>query len=214
MRSYAQFCGVAKALDVIGDRWTLLIVRELLIRGSARYTDLKAGLPGVASNLLAERLRELQVNGLVVRVPAVPPVATPLFSLTERGRELQLVLAAVGRWGAALLGDSAADNFQSHWLALPLTLELHDRFPEQPPITVEIRTGEEPLTLQVNGGVVTAVPGSAAHPDAMISGAPPLVVALLLGGRPLHGLTHAGLDYTGDPAILDRIRPVRESAAA
>ena len=76
MRSYGQYCSIAKALDVVGDRWTLLIVRELLIRGACRYTDLKDGLPGIATNLLADRLRELESAGLIRREEAPPPVAT------------------------------------------------------------------------------------------------------------------------------------------
>src|ERR1041384_6890848 len=100
MRSYGQYCSVARALDVIGDRWTLLIVRELLIRGPSRYTDLQYGLPGVATNLLAARLRELEVEGIVTKELAPPPVATTLFRLTPRGEALESVLVALGKWGA------------------------------------------------------------------------------------------------------------------
>src|SRR5690349_25102414 len=85
MRSYGQYCSVAKALDVVGDRWTLLIVRELLLQGPCRYTDLRNGLPGIATNLLADRLNELEGAGLVRREEAAPPVATTLFRLTEAG---------------------------------------------------------------------------------------------------------------------------------
>src|ERR1700761_9754991 len=92
MRSYGQYCSIAKALDVVGDRWTLLIVRELLIRGACRYTDLKNGLPGIATNLLADRLRELEAAGLISREEAPPPVATTLFKLTPRGEEMRPVL--------------------------------------------------------------------------------------------------------------------------
>ena len=86
MRSYRQYCALAKALDVLGDRWTLLIVRELMLGGPSRYTDLRNGLPGIATNLLSERLRELEAAGVVAREEAPPPVATTLFSLTPRGR--------------------------------------------------------------------------------------------------------------------------------
>src|SRR3954449_5530110 len=99
MRSYGEYCAAAKSLDVVGDRWTLLIVRELLARGACRYTDLRAGLPGIATNLLADRLRELESAGIVEREDAPPPVATTLFSLTERGRALQPVISALGCWG-------------------------------------------------------------------------------------------------------------------
>ena len=99
MRSYGQYCSVAKALDMIGDRWALLIVRELLLQGPCRYTDLKNGLPGIATNLLSDRLRELETAGLVRREEAAPPVATALFHLTEAGAELEPVLHALGGWG-------------------------------------------------------------------------------------------------------------------
>ena len=100
MRTYRQYCSIAKALDVVGDRWTLLIIRELLVRGPARYTDIREGVPGIATNLLADRLRELIREGLVSRRDAPQPVAATVFELTERRRELEPVLLALGRWGA------------------------------------------------------------------------------------------------------------------
>src|SRR5712692_9066748 len=106
MRSYGQFCGLAKSLDVIGDRWTLLVVRELLIRGPSRYTDLRDGLPGIATNLLAERLRDLEEAGIVVRDDAPPPIAATLYRVTPRGEALQPVLRELGRWSAALVGEA------------------------------------------------------------------------------------------------------------
>ena len=99
MRSYGQYCALAKALDVIGDRWTLLIVRELLLRDVCRYTDLRNGLPGIATNLLAERLKELESAGVVSREDAPPPIATTVFRLTNRGQELERVIYALGAWG-------------------------------------------------------------------------------------------------------------------
>ena len=96
MRSYHHYCSVARGLDVVGDRWTLLIVRELLLQGSCRFTDLKNGLPGIATNLLSTRLKELESAGLITREDAPPPVATVLYGLSESGRELEPVLKALG----------------------------------------------------------------------------------------------------------------------
>ena len=128
MRSYGQYCSVAKALDVIGDRWTLLIVRELLLQGPCRYTDLKNGLPGIATNLLADRLHELETQGLVRREEAAPPVATTLFHLTEAGAELEPVLDALGGWGIRYMAQPGdGDEFRSHWFAFPVSLFLHDQ---------------------------------------------------------------------------------------
>src|ERR1700734_3222557 len=101
MRSYGQFCSIAKALDVVGDRWSLLIIRELSIRDGLRYTDLKDGLPGIATNLLADRIRELEAAGLIRREEAPPPVATTLFHLTQAGRELRPSLDAVSELRSA-----------------------------------------------------------------------------------------------------------------
>src|SRR5919204_6463903 len=127
MRTYQQYCAVAKALDVVGDRWTLLIVRELLLRGPSRYTDLQYGLPGIATNLLVERLRELEDAGVVRRFDAPPPVATPLYELTGRGRDLLPVLDALGHWGAELMTRPTGDEvFRSHWLAYPVAHLLTD----------------------------------------------------------------------------------------
>src|SRR5947209_6710798 len=118
MRSYNEYCAIAKSLEVIGDRWTLLIIRELAMRGSCRYTDLRNGLPGIATNLLADRLRELEQAGVVAREDAPPPIATTLFSLTERGEQLRPVLDDLMRWGLPLMTERKPDDaVRSHWLA-------------------------------------------------------------------------------------------------
>ena len=141
MRSYGQYCSVAKALDVVGDRWTLLIVRELLLQGPCRYTDLKNGLPGIATNLLSDRLRELETAGLVRREEAAPPVATTLFYLTDAGAELEPVLDALGGWGIRYMAQpDDGDEFRSHWFAFPVSLFLHDSDPDGPATSIELRT--------------------------------------------------------------------------
>ena len=208
MRSYGQYCALAKALDVIGDRWTLLIVRELLIRGSCRYTDLRNGLPGIATNLLADRLRELEQAGIVRREAAPPPIATTLFQLTSRGQELEPIVHELGRWGAPFLAKPARhDAFRSHWLALPLKLHLGDTTPERPPVSIELRTGGEPMTIETVDGTVRIRPGSAQHPDAVLTGTPQLIVGVVTGKLDLAGARAAGLQYDGDPETLRRLQP-------
>ena len=121
MRSYGQYCSVANALDVIGDRWTLLIIRELLLGGPCRYTDLRNGLPGIATNLLADRIRELEAAGLVCREEAPPPVATTLIHLTETGADLSPVLKALGWWGIRYTTSlDVSDEFRSQWFTYPV----------------------------------------------------------------------------------------------
>ena len=155
MRSYGQYCSVAKALDVIGDRWSLLVIRELLLQGPCRYTDLRNGLPGIATNLLSDRLRELEAAGLVRREEAAPPVATTLFHLTEAGAQLEPALEALGAWGIRYMTQPAdGDEFRSHWLAFPVSLFLHDRDPDGPPLSIELRPGGRPAVIEVSGGEV------------------------------------------------------------
>lgn len=119
-RSYDQYCSAARALDTVGDRWTLLIVRELLA-GPRRYTDLHADLPGVSTDVLASRLKGMERDGLVTRRRLPPPGAAHVYELTARGRELLPVLQALGAWGEAELGERRpTDAVRAHWFALPL----------------------------------------------------------------------------------------------
>jgi DNA-binding HxlR family transcriptional regulator len=202
VRTYGQFCGVARALDVVGDRWSLLIVRELLLRTSCRYTDLQRGLPGIATNLLADRLRHLEEAGVVRRVDVPAPVPGTVYELTEWGAELRATLEALGTWGGRLMArPQDEDAFRSYWLAFPIGLLTDTGGPGAPPVTIEVRTGDQPVVVTVDGQV-RAEPGQAAHPDAVIEGAPDAVVALLLGRRPSDGVR-----IEGDAAALHRLGP-------
>ncbi|MFE9834146.1 winged helix-turn-helix transcriptional regulator [Streptomyces sp. NPDC005551] len=119
-RSYDQYCSAARALDAVGDRWTLLIVRELLA-GPRRYTDLHADLPGVSTDVLASRLKDMERDGLTTRRRLPPPSAAYVYELTSRGRQLLPVLQALGEWGAPALQERRpTDAVRAHWFALPL----------------------------------------------------------------------------------------------
>lgn len=125
-RSYDQYCSAARALDAVGDRWTLLIVRELLA-GPRRYTDLHADLPGVSTDVLASRLKDMERDGLATRRRLPPPGAAHVYELTARGRALLPVLQALGRWGGAALGERRpTDAVRAHWFALPLLRHLEE----------------------------------------------------------------------------------------
>ena len=202
MRSYGQYCAVARALDVVGDRWTLLIVRELLARGPSRYTDLRHGLPGIATNLLADRLRQLEEAGLVTREQAPPPVATVLVALTPRGEALRGTLEELVRWGADLMvPEPDGDAFRSQWLVMPAEIFLADR--TGPAVTIELRAGDEPLTVQAGGdGPVRTRPGSAEDPDLVLDGQPRLVLGVISGKLGLADAVALGLRYEGDPEAL------------
>jgi DNA-binding HxlR family transcriptional regulator len=196
---------LAKGLDVIGDRWTLLIVRELLIRGAARYTDLRGGLPGIPTNLLADRLRDLEEAELVRRELSVGPGSVPVYALTPRGEALEPVIAALGRWAAPLLGAPAKDEvFLPHWLVLPARLYLVDRSPDKPPVRIEVRDGDERVTIEAANGRVTARLGAAETPDAVITGSTPLAWQLLVGRIDLARARKSGLVIEGKAGALKR----------
>jgi DNA-binding HxlR family transcriptional regulator len=206
MRSYDEYCAVAKSLDVVGDRWTLLIVRELVLLGACRYTDLRNGLPGIASNLLAERLRELERAGVIAREDAPPPIATTLFRLTARGEQLRPVLEDLIRWGLPLMTEQKpGDAVRSHWLASALELMLTDRRPEASPVTVELQTGDQPILIETRDGAIHTRLGPAENPDATLTGPPKPILGLLLGLLQPADAKANGVDYQGDSAILDRI---------
>ncbi|MGW6392197.1 winged helix-turn-helix transcriptional regulator [Streptomyces sp. NPDC055103] len=119
-RSYDQHCAAARALDLVGDRWTLLVVRELLA-GPRRYTDLHADLPGVSTDMLAGRLKDMESAGLVTRRRLPPPASASVYELTPRGRDLLPVLRSLAAWGASDLGEPRpTDAVRAHWYAIPL----------------------------------------------------------------------------------------------
>lgn len=145
-RSYDQYCSAARALDTVGERWTLLIVRELLA-GPRRYTDLHADLPGVSTDVLASRLKEMERDTLVTRRRLPPPGAAYVYELTPRGRDLLPVLTALADWGAPALSERRpTDAVRAHWSAIPLLRLLgpHNG-------TLEIRLPEGTFHLRLGG---------------------------------------------------------------
>jgi DNA-binding HxlR family transcriptional regulator len=210
MRSYGQYCSVAKALDAIGDRWTLLVVRELLLQGGCRYTDLHTGLPGISTNLLGDRLRQLEANGLVRREAAPAPVATTLYHLTDTGRDLEPVIRALGRFGARYMADptSGDEQFRSHWLAFPVSEVLEDTEPAGPAVLVEIRTGDRPAFVELADGQLRATLTAFRDPDLVLTGDAQLVLGVLTGQLKLSDARQLGLETEGSTALLKRLRYV------
>ena len=173
MKSYRQYCGVARGLDVIGDRWVLLIVRELL-SGPRRYSELTNGLPGIATNLLAERLRAMQANGLVAKTD------DDRYQLTEWGDGLREVVSAIAQWASPLMDRIANDDaFRSRWIAPPVARLFPGVDPARPELIIEVRCGEEPMTIRSAEGRVSVQPGQAAAPDLVLTGPPDAALGLL-----------------------------------
>jgi DNA-binding HxlR family transcriptional regulator len=207
MRTYGQYCSIAKALDVVGDRWTLLIIRELLIRGACRYTDLKEGLPGIAT--------KLESAGLVRREEAPPPVATALFHLTDTGASLLPVVDAIARWGIEFMVTPVdGDQFRGHWFAFPAALFLRDRDPDGAPVSIELRTASSPAVIEVSGGSITTRLGPAQAPDLVLTGTPHLILAVITGKLAAAEAVDRGLEISGDAAVLQRVLPVGSTQPA
>ncbi|MEU6735798.1 winged helix-turn-helix transcriptional regulator [Streptomyces physcomitrii] len=153
-RSYDQFCAAARALDAIGDRWSLLIVRELLA-GPRRYTDLHADLPGVSTDVLASRLKDLERESLATRRRLPPPSSAQVYELSPRGRQLLPVLRALGEWGApALTEPRPTDAVRAHWFALPLLARIEALHTGPGTVQVDLDQGEFHLHLGTDGGPV------------------------------------------------------------
>jgi DNA-binding HxlR family transcriptional regulator/putative sterol carrier protein len=213
VRSYGQYCALAKALDAVGDRWTVLIVRELLARGPARYTDLLHGLPGIATNLLADRIAQLEAAGIVRREAAPPPVAASLVRLTERGEALWPVIRELGRWGGPLVAErDGGEAFRPHWLGVPAQLHLADSDPDGPPVAIELRSGDDAMVIEADAGAIRTRAGRAEAPDAVLSGAPELLAAVVAGRLGVREACARGLELAGDAGAVERLQ--RPPAAA
>jgi DNA-binding HxlR family transcriptional regulator len=159
-KRYDQYCPIACALGLVGERWTLLVVRELM-HGPKRYTDLVDGLHGIGTNILAARLKELEAAGLVERRKLPPPAASTVYELTPTGRELRPVLHELARFGARLMGPPPLDALNPGWLVDALDLSLS---PISPTGRLAFRIGEEEASLV--DGVVR--PGLVEDPDVFV----------------------------------------------
>jgi DNA-binding HxlR family transcriptional regulator len=158
-RSYNQFCGVARALDLIGERWALLVVRELAL-GPKRFTDLRQGLPGVATNVLSLRLRQLARDGIVTRRQLPPPAPAQVYELTEHGRKLVPIMLALGRWGASTMGERSPDHsIRGEWLALALQAFFDPAAAGDLRATIALELDGAPFMLRVEGGLLEVAPG-------------------------------------------------------
>lgn len=206
MKTYAQYCALARGLDVVGDRWTLLIVRELLSLGACRYADLQRGLPGIATNLLASRLRDMEEAGLVQRSQLPRPTNAAVFSLTERGTALEGVVREFVKWGAPLMSPPTPDeSFRAHWLLLPLRALCRDNYPGMDRQVVRVGSVDDGCDITADNGTVLVAPSRPdVKPDAEITGDPGALVALFASQMPFDAASKALL-MTGDIDAVRRI---------
>ena len=175
-RSYQDACGIARGLDVLGERWALLVVRELLL-GPQRFSDLRHAMPAVSSNLLTDRLRELEAHGVVARRTLPPPAGAAVYELTESGRELEPVVLALGQWGLRV-PMPAAPTLSATSVLLYLRGSRHPD-PTGPPATYAVELGDRTWTVTSTAGQVRVHGGEPATADARLRTDPATLNALL-----------------------------------
>jgi DNA-binding HxlR family transcriptional regulator len=206
MRSYGQFCPAARALDIVGERWSLLVVRELLF-GPKRYTDLRGGLPGIAPNVLAERLRTLESSGLVRRKRLPPPAASSVYELTDLGAGLRPVVMALFEWGLQLTATPAPGDAvkASYWLPA-IEAASHGRpVPSDIDDAYEFHVDDDVLSIVVKDGRVVVGEGPVDSPDLVVR-TDSETFANVGRGRlsPAEALDSGRLVAEGDPAAGER----------
>jgi DNA-binding HxlR family transcriptional regulator/putative sterol carrier protein len=204
-RSYRQYCAMARALDVLGERWTLLVVRELLT-GPKRFKDLLEGLPGVGTNLLATRLKELEGEGLLRRTTLPPPAGSAVYELTERGRDLEPVLMGLARWGVDLLGEPRpGEAFRPVWAAQAMKATFRPEAARWVRETYEFRVGGDVFHVRVDDGVSEPEYGPAFEPDLVIQTDSDTFLSLVSGVLEMPDAIATGrLEVQGDPESLTR----------
>ena len=206
MKSYNQYCGLAYALDIIGERWTLLIIREL-IAGPRRFTDLMAGLPGISTNLLSERLKRLEQQGILSRRTLPPPAASTVYELTSLGQALEKTLLELGKWGSQFVPPSAEGATVLNVGSYALTLRTFFR-PEQAQgvdETYELRIDHEVLQVQIKEGKIHVHQGETRTADAIFQTDMPTYLGLLQRQiQPDEAVSKGLIRIEGDPGALSR----------
>jgi len=181
-RNYDHYCSVSRALDIVGDRWSLLVVRELC-SGPRRYSDLFADLPGISTDILAARLRDLEHDGILTRRRVGPRATTAVYELTESGAALRAVLESLSAWGAPRLGPRrATDAVRAHWFALPLGRAIAQVVTAG---TVTVRIGETVLHYVIAESGITHHDGPAPEPDREFGLSLDDAIGVALGTRDL-----------------------------
>jgi DNA-binding HxlR family transcriptional regulator/putative sterol carrier protein len=204
-RSYNQYCALARALDVVGERWTFLLVRELLL-GPKRYKDLLEGLPGIGTNLLADRLKALERAGITRRTVLPPPAGSAVYELTELGRGLEPTVFELGRWGAHFLEPRReSDATDPGWFFVSIRATFRPEAAEELRETYEFRIDGAPFHAHVHGGRARTGQGHADDPDVVVTTDLDSFIGLL-SGRLSPGEAVAGgkAVLQGDETALER----------
>ena len=204
-RSHDDGCGIAHASDLLGQRWALLVVRELLL-GPKRFTDLRTGIPDVSPNVLGQRLKELEASGIVRRRRLAPPAAVQVYELTEWGRELEPAVLALGRWASGSPSFPRDAEMGPDSLVLALKSTFDPAKADGLDATYELRLGEVPFKIAVKEGKFEAARLEPEGPDATIRSDPNTIASVVFGGNPLGKAIEAGdVEIDGSRQAVNRL---------
>lgn len=218
-RTYGQFCGLSRALEVVGERWVVLIVRDLLV-GPKRFTDIHLGLPRIPTNVLAARLKELEAAGVVRRRVLPRPAGSVIYELTEYGAELEDVVVRLGRWGAKLLDEPRPDEIiTENSMIMAIRSTFHPEAARGLRAAFELHFGDIVIHAVVDGSRLVAAAGPLPSPDLIIE-AGPAIKDLMAGAiSPTEAIENGCVHLTGNADLLQRfaemfrIEPMPEDAA-
>jgi DNA-binding HxlR family transcriptional regulator len=203
-RRYEDACGTAHAMDLVGERWALLVMRELML-GPKRFSDIRADLPGISANVLTQRLEGLEDAGLVVRQRLDPPASGQVYALTEWGYQARPIMGAMGRWATRSPGHDPSQHFSAVSLMLSFQAMNRPELGNDIEAVIGFDLGREHYHARLGGGMVDVRRGAAADADLIFSGAPATIAAAVYGGVPLAALEQDGLlSIAGDRALAER----------
>jgi DNA-binding HxlR family transcriptional regulator/putative sterol carrier protein len=204
-RTYGDGCAIAHGLDLVGERWALLVVRELLL-GPKRFTDLKKGLPNASPNVIAERLRELERAGVVKRDKLPPPASARVYALTDWGRELEETVISLGRWAGRSPSLPRGAPIGADSIMLALKARFDPDAAEGLQASYDLRLGEDRFRIALSGHAIEIARAGAEQPDATIDTDPGTLLAVLWNGRSLADAQRAGdMRIEGDKAAVKRL---------
>lgn len=203
-RSYGQYCGFSRALEMVGERWALLIVRDLLV-GPKRFTDIQRGLPGIPTNILTARLNELETSGLVRRRLLDRPAKGVAYELTADGKALEEAVFALGRWGARHLGEPRADEtITEDSIATALRTTFRPDAARKARLTYLLRLGAIEVHATIRDGAIVVGRGSVEKPDLIVETGPALRLLMAHEVTPAEAIKKRLVRVTGDPKLLER----------
>ncbi len=203
-RHYEDACAAAHALDLVGERWALLVMRELML-GPKRFSDLRESLPGISANVLTQRLEGLEAAGVLLRRKLPPPAASQVYELTEWGYESEPIFQALGRWAARSPAHDPTLPFSAASFFLSLRTMLDPERARGLDARIGFRLAEETFLAHLADGRIEIARGALDKTDLILAGTPPVLAGAIYGGQPLAALESAGvLEIEGSRALAER----------